>query len=371
MNSKRMSGFSLIELLVVVGILLLLAGMALAIFNAGKSSEKMRSGARNAQSAFLGAKDRALHAKDLRGVRLTRDQTNQNLINGFVFVQSLGVLTYPQGSIQIERIDLVDNATGNAPPDGIADYADIAIVHGFDGTEAGPPASPYVDWALPTGSPKSQFFESPGRIKIPSGSTGSWYQFVVNTSGKYAFGQGNEYLQLVGSLNMAGPFIAPMPAVLAVDRTLTFASCDIQLGNDVLPFYQPITLPSGCVIDLAYCNSPVQILAGYNQPIGPGGYPLIDVMFSPRGNVSGTAGALGVLCFTLRDIRDATNRLDPAAPNLQGDTLILGVFPQTGLVQTFDADLTDAVINATGLPGSDGAADNLFNFAQRGMAAGR
>jgi prepilin-type N-terminal cleavage/methylation domain-containing protein len=369
MKSNR-CGFTIVELLVVIAIMLVLAGMAAIVFNSVKSSDKLRSGARIAQSAFLGAKDRALHAKDLRGVRLTRDQSNPNLINGFVFVQSLGMLTYPQGSIQIERVDLVDTS-GNPPPDGLADSSEICIVHGFDGTESGPPAGPYVDWALPPGTPKSQFFASPLKIRIPSGGNGSWYSFFMNTSGKYAFGPGNEYLQLYGAFTQSSTFILPVPAVVAVDRTLSFASCDIQLGNEVLPFHQPITLPSGCVIDLAYCNSPVQILAGYNQPIGPNGYPLVDIMFSPRGNVSGATGALGVLCFTLRDIRDATNRLDPAAPNLQGDTLILGVFPQTGLVQTFDADLTDVVINATGLPGSDGAADNLFNFAQRGMAAGR
>ena len=43
--------------------------------------------------------------------------------------------------------------------------------------------------------------------------------------------------------------------------------------------------------------------------------------------------------------------------------LILGVFPQTGLVQTFDVCLTDA--------NGDGVADNLAAFAQTGQAAGK
>ncbi len=55
---RRRSGFTLTELLVVIGILLVLSTLAFAVFNSGRSSDRMRSGARTAQSAFLGAKDR-------------------------------------------------------------------------------------------------------------------------------------------------------------------------------------------------------------------------------------------------------------------------------------------------------------------------
>ena len=94
-NNHRRAGraFTLVELLVVIGILIVLSSLVLAVFNTGRSSDKMRSAARIAQSAFLGAKDRALHAKDLRGVRLTRDLTNINLVNGFVYIQPLPIQT--------------------------------------------------------------------------------------------------------------------------------------------------------------------------------------------------------------------------------------------------------------------------------------
>jgi hypothetical protein len=161
----------------------------------------------------------------------------------------------------------------------------------------------------------------------------------------------------------------------------------------VLPFHQPITLPSGCIIDLAFCNANVQNLAQYTftvtaaQPylrtpgLLPSPVPNIDVMFSPRGNVTGTTAALGALFFCLRTVQDATmgldpayDKRDPAFPQTMSDCLILAVFPQTGLVQTYEADLTDNFINFgpnAGTAGSDGAADNLFNFAQKGMSAGR
>jgi hypothetical protein len=94
----------------------------------------------------------------------------------------------------------------------------------------------------------------------------------------------------------------------------------------------------------------------------------------------------------MRDLKDATNTtVNPwavgaagsANPDTStGDRMILSVFPQTGLVQIFEIDPTDNYTNPVSggtvspvtLPGSggpDGFADNLFNFAQQGRAAGR
>ncbi len=319
---RRRSGFTLTELLVVIAILLLLSTLAFAVFGTGKSSDKMRSGARTAQSAFLGAKDRALHAKDLRGVRLARDQTNFNLVNGFVYIQSLGVLTYPQGSFQMERLDV-------NPPDGNPDSADVLILRGFDGTENGPPLIPYVDWVQ-----KQQFFLSPGRIRIPSGTGGQWYSFFVNTSGPYALQQGNECLQLATSYPQ-GPTNPYPGSLIAYPRIPVAAtgSCDIQLGNDVLPFHQPITLPSGCLIDLTQSQMPTPWYQQQSVPPSsvPAGWTVcgpdftlsgnvivrlmnvtaMDVLFSARGNITGTIAAMGNMFFMLRDIRDATYGIYP------------------------------------------------------------
>jgi len=428
--SRNRRAFTLTELLVVIGILLTLSALTFAVFGTGKSSDKMRSGARSAQSAFLGAKDRALHAKDLRGVRLTHDQTNFNLVNGFAYIwtpsvdpTNPGVLSYPPGSFQMERLDLTTTGTGNPPPDGQPDSADVLVLHGFDGTEGGPPSVPYVDWAQ-----KSQFFASPGKIRIPSGSGGQWFAFTVATSGKYALGAGNEYV----ILQTAYPGAATVPYVSGDPTTLVafprfpagnIGSCDIKLGNDVLPFHEPITLPSGCIIDLKFSQIPPSWTTSVSvQPaavsvsqqqgwaiVGPDPkivgntlmVPPMDVMFSPRGNLAGAIGAMGAMFFCIRDIRDATNGINPAVlfqsfgqanvptgwtvlrpdpsapgnvlaqPNPQGDCLILAVFPQTGYVQTYDLDLTDNLTNGTNAGPPDGLADNVFNFAQRGMSAGK
>src|SRR5262249_52180319 len=111
---------------------------------------------------------------------------------------------------------------------------------------------------------------------------------------------------------------------------------------------------------------------------------------SSRGMVSGPIGAQGPLHFFLRDIQDAlipavtVNNVSyssgwivgpvPAAniladPN-KNDRLIVTLFPQTGLVQTFEMDPTDVLTNGTTAGPPDGIADNPFSFAQRGMSAG-
>lgn len=390
--SRTRSGFTLIELMVVIVIIVILASLTFAVFRQN-STDKMRSAARIAQSVLLGAKDRALHAKELRGVRLIRDLTDPTLANSLVYLQPLPSQHYGPHAFQLERID--QNAPNNTPQTtGFAPAPDIVILRGFDGSSVLPAAGfpqpqSMVDWAS-----KSQFFSQQSRIQIPDG--GQWYQFTFDTSGPYTLAQGAEYLRL--TTPFIGTLPAPQPAVVAFDCSYGNANCQISLGNDVLPFHQPIQLPSNCVIDLKFCSPNVQSLAG----IGSGSNYFVDIMFSPRGGVSGYLSGLGPLHFLMRDLKDcvatstytmndstgnpvacgglivgadqragAANQWGPNDPNKNGDRMVLTVFPQTGLVQVFEIDATDVLNNVTGAAGPDGLADNIFAFAQQGKAAGR
>jgi hypothetical protein len=341
-------------LLVVISILLILAVLVWAVFKPS-NTDKMRSAARIAQSALLGAKDRALHAKELRGVRLIRDITDPTLAPGFVYLQPLPMLTYPAGSFRLDRLDV-------NPHDNVPDSADIMIVRGNSA-----PATPTVDWDT-----KAQFFSNPGRIRIPKDS-GQWYTFTWSPSGSYPLSAANEVLQLMTPFAQqpTDPLYFYPASMTGWLPSSAFSSCDIQLGNDVLPFHQPISLPSGIVIDLKYCSTNVQTLAG----IGGTTTPPVDIMFSPRGGVAGYLAGLGPMHFVLRDLKSATAGVDPrnlaAVQTANADLMVLTVFPQTGLVQVFEIDPTDLVDNASGAAGADGLADDLFSFAKQGKAAGR
>ncbi|MFN0055926.1 MAG: Tfp pilus assembly protein FimT/FimU [Planctomycetales bacterium] len=332
-NSKR-RGFTLPELLIVVAILLVLTWLVASAFTASSSGDKLRSAARSAQSSFLGARDRALHAKAKRGIRLLRDANEPALVTGFAYIQPIENLFYPDHSIRLERRDEVPS------PDGLPDSPDVIIVRGF----VSPDPPPVVDW-----NRMVDFFASPPRIRIPA-RTGPWYTFYWTTSGQYALTPSQQCLQLTTS------FVEPgLLGVIAHDRSTTnFSSCEIELAPELLPHHAPMPLPSGVVIDLN--NSSPNIAANWPPPAA------IDIMFTPRGMVSGGAAALGPIHLLLRDIQDAVAYPNPIDPASKGEMMILTIFPQTGHVATFPANPTDGDGN--------GFADDLFKFARLGQAAG-
>lgn len=361
---KRREGFTLVEMLVVIAIILVLAGLVFAVFNNNRSSDKARSAARIAQSAFLGAKDRALHAKDLRGIRLTRDLTETTLVTGFVYLQPIPMQTagnYPTSGVNNVTVTRPNIASGN-----------------FDATQVLISGTQGQTWF--TQDQNGIWPPSPVQIRIPA-QTGQWLNLSrVQNSPPYWGTMNGGNLQLTLQTGYQGG--NPPPAPNAIDPASTNASCDIQLGNDVLPFHQPIPLSSNVVIDLKFCSANVQTLAGLQSGVNY----YVDVMFSPRGSVSGYLSGLGPMHFLLRDLKDAvaTSQIKDSAGNFcgalivgpcptanppqtqnpnKGDMLVLSVFPQTGLVQVFEIDPTDA--------NGDGFADNLFFFAQQGKSAGR
>lgn len=334
MRNRR--AFTLIEILVVITILIVLTVIVVSVYNINANADKVRSAARTAQSAFLGARDRALHAKAQRGIRLIRDPNDPTLVTGFAYIQPMDKLEYPVKSIQLERPD-------DSPNDNIPDSPDVVIVHGF----VSPQTAPYVDWYTFT-----DFFANPPRIRIPAG-TGQWYTFSWTTTGFYALNSNQAYLRLTA------PFIDPgSPGTVAHDRNLlTNSSCEIELAPELLPNHAPISLPSGVVIDLDYSSPNVNS----NWPAGPPSTN-INLMFSPRGMISGPISALGPIHFLLNDVQDATQGLSPIDPNNKGEKLVLTIFPQTGNVATFPIDPTDADNN--------NVADDLFRFAKIGSTAG-
>ena len=298
-------GFTLTELLVVVGILLALATISLAVYSTIGRSEQTRASSRLTQAAFLGIKSRAAHSKEMRGVRLAIDLQNPNLATGFVYTQPIQHDPYPAGSFTLER-----DASGN-----------VTILR----------AAGQTDWAI-----VSSHFAVPGQIRLPA-STGQWYQFVVQSPGVLQLGA--PYF---------GPIQNPPPATIAANNI----SADIQFAFEVMPFHDTIPLASGCVIDLRYCSKNVQSLAATGT---------VDFIFSPRGEVTGPTGGRGAVFLCLRTLADATANLDPSDKSCRGDCLVVALNPDTGIVTTFNADLTD--------DDADGIVDDLFRFARLGRGS--
>jgi prepilin-type N-terminal cleavage/methylation domain-containing protein len=286
MKSRR-AGFTMIELLIAITIILILAGIAASVLSGNRQTGKLRDAARIGQSAFLGAKDRALHAKDLRGVRLIRDTTDSTLITAFVYLSPLPLQTTGNLPGQPNQNDFA-LARPNYPPS--LDATKVII----SGTQA-------TSWYT---QDSNNIWQAPRiQIRIPA-QTGQWYNLArQNNAAPYWWlidANGNYYLTL------QTPFAGGKPPVNnnlsnAIDPADANASCDIQLGNDLLPFHQPISLPSGVVIDLKFSSQNVQSLAGLNS----GFIPYVDMMFSPRGMLTGYIAAhRRMLDADLRSDRD-------------------------------------------------------------------
>ena len=321
---KRRSAFTLIEVLVVIAILLALTVFVVSAFQFDRTEANLREAGRIGQSAFMGAKDRALHAGERRGIRLLRDSSDPTLANGFAFVtpvdpQKYGAVFPVNGApIQVEMSPTV-------PPEAV-------IVRGVG-----------VDWHFLS---QQGFFPFPARIRIPAVS-GQWYT-IVTGSVVLVTPATNEC-----TLQLTTPFVGG-----AIPPTDPQATCEIEVGNELLPHHAPIVLPSGIVIDLKWSSQNVQTAWAWTPTIIN-----TDVMFTPRGNITGPITAGGPLYFLLRDIGDATANLNPIAADAKPSS-VLAVVPMTGHVQSYPIDPHDEFNNATGAPGPDGLADDLFRYAR-------
>jgi hypothetical protein len=210
------------------------------------------------------------------------------------------------------------------------------------------------------------------RLRMPAGEGGNWYRLVPQQTQPPYFVVKNGTTQV---MRITTPFLnvtfAP-PAIDAIDSYGTAASMELQLGNEVAPFTEPIALPTGMVIDLKWSSASAQALATSLEATGALGK--IDLMFTPRGNITGPASVMGPIHFLIHDLQDAVARdpnnsalpLSPISPKNRSDKIILTIFPATGNVQSFPIDSTDVLNNSDGSAGPDGLADDLFRFARNG-----
>lgn len=345
-RKRKTSGFTLIELMIVVALLMLLTTLTLVLFNSSSESDRIRSSARQLQSALLGARDRAIRAKAPRGLRLMVDSTT-NTINTMVYLGTPDI--WRQGSIQVGRRDF-------APADMSADAGSgVSVVRGWG-----------TDWQLLF---QQGLLVSGSRIKIPADANGSWYTVdtsLLSSPPAAASGDTNppDDILLLTATEFRTPAVYPSPVVGAFDRQgindLGQGNYLLELQPGVLPGQEPLTLSSGIVIDVARSQLPTSFTGGN-----------LDIMFSPRGLVaSGSVLASGLVHFYLCTLEDAQLNNGPADTNRNaadpqaGEKLLLTLFPQTGNIATFPVDSTDTTPK-------DSRADDPFHNAKIGGTAGR
>lgn len=383
-------GFTLVELLVVVFILVILTALAVTAVNFTLGHERIRSAARQIQSYLEGARDRAIYANQPRGVRFLPDQINPNTVSSLVFIGA--PLMHTDGQIQLERFDNEEDALGNnngildgsedgsvpgpnATPDGIlngngiADGPDIRVVRGFN-----------TGWF---NLKQRGLLVDGARMRIPGDKNGAWY--TVLTTRLTAT---DEALVLTTPLRDPGTSLTTQEVMAFPNGGPT--TYELELPPTPLPGEDPVLLPRGIVIDLDRSKLP----PGWRLAMGKYSARM-DLMFSPRGFVIGPAASSGLIHFYVCDasVVDYLGLGAPSVPSgLVGkipadrqaleavfgaaaipapildriDTrLIASVFTRTGAISTHPVDATDS--NADGVLDDP---DDPFRYAIRGEVAG-
>jgi len=327
-QSRQRRGFTLVELLVAIVIMLIVTTMTITTVNMSLDRDRIRSSARQVQSYIVGARNRAIFAREPRGVRFFVDEYNSATASSMVYIGPLE----PDASTNTELVD-VDKVTikyyRRVRVDVEADGITVRQKVRDDNRGLVAQLSPAYTWSRLA---KLGAFVRGGRIRIASSlnadiKDGAWYEILPFSDPDDpddpdflpATFKADGTLQRANTLVLAKPFEKFSDASETIDLEY-----ELELAPAVLPSQEPALLAAGIVIDVLNSQKPSTGIENR----------YFDVLFSPRGTVTGRAAADGLVHLVMSDIVDVANKLAPGDPTKQGDENIVSLFTRTGHVST-------------------------------------
>ncbi len=281
--------FTLIEMLVAIGIILTLASLAVAFLPSLNDRQRGTQGALIVQTALNTARHRALRDQSARGVRLNLDATNTTAATSLQFIEQPA-----------------DFTGGYASTTGTASGGKTATIQfqqapdlyaGFGSNQAN---MPY--WAV-----------QPGDYFVLNGTQ----VFLIQTVQNSASSQTGD--QIVVQTGTSNPLAATVPTTnYQIERAPR-----IMTGDD------PIQLPDKIGIDLSSVINNSGATRSLIAADSHGGQTYYDILFDPSGRVLRQGTALGKIILWVRDITDAS---------MSGDQVLITVYTRSGLVEHAIAD---------------------------------
>lgn len=297
---NRSAGFTLIELLVVVVIILALTVLAFTVVNSVTKGDKITGSSRQVQAFLEGARDRALHAGQPRGVRFQFDSNNPNMVRSMVYIGPAGKLS--EGTIRIGRA-----ASGMTPaqPRWITDAS------------GGPNLPSSWRRLADTSRPiDKQLIFNGARLRLDR----NFYTIIRDSGSPSGWSLTRDFIGTPGT-----PFNA------------TNGDWDLQLAPSILPNQEPQPLPQGVVIDMnpAILANRVGLPATWlNNPRRR------DIMFSPRGTIVGAEASAGHIHLLIGSLVDADQNRAPGDPTKEDGEVIVTITTQTGSVSSHSVRLS-------------------------------
>ncbi|MEX0725983.1 MAG: hypothetical protein WD065_06920 [Planctomycetaceae bacterium] len=273
-----------------ISILLILAVITLATVNMTQTYDRIRAGARQVQSYYEGAKSRAAYAKDARGIRFLLDTADNTTASSMVFIGPPE--RFSQGTVTVLREDVflpVGSTAIAAGVDlnlnGINDVVNIAY----------PPI--WNNLAI-----RNRLSDG-ARIELPRNS-GNYYTIAKSVNS----GLLNQWYLTRGYPD-SNPTLVPGPG-----QILEYS---LELNPAVLPNQEPRPLGTGIVIDLDNSRIPGTWRTG---GVGSAYTQQLDVLFTPRGTVTGASAGDGTIHLVLAAAQDTVNNIPPGAGTWQNST---------------------------------------------------